>query len=122
MINVTRYAVYKLDYYFLCIPNVLIPEDLQSQVVTVLKSVGITVGINILTVNILSDGFFHIIFSQTDLNKSLVRIINSFKGVSSRLLRKILPRFRWYKGYFICSLGEQKVSNIYRIFKKPITV
>ena len=112
------HTVYALQYHFVTVTKYrasVLTDDICERIGEVANDLSEDFGVSIQSVNGGSD-HVHVLFTAkptTDMTK----FINSFKGVSSRKIRKEYPEVKqvledsfWKPGYFLATTGQVSVD------------
>ena len=128
-LKTNRHSVYSLQYHLVVVTKYrksVINESIKNELILIAKNIfEVKNKAQILEINTDKD-HIHILFnvgSQIQLSK----LINSFKTVSSRLVRKkfssYLSRFYWKlyfwdNSYYIASVGDANEDTVKKIYTK----
>ena len=117
----TRYSIYDIQYYFICIPLFPLSEEQQEFLSATFNQVIENQSSYVHEIKV-SDNQVHIIFSMP-ISKTLKDMINVLKSHTSFLFRKQYPETKefanlWLKGYFISTVGVKNEKAVGRILKK----
>ena len=118
----SSHAIYALTYHFICVVKYRRKIFTNEQIVNRLKEINYDIaenfGVKIINQETDQD-HVHILFSTTPTTE-LTKVINSLKGVYSRLLRKEFPVIRhqlwrgvmWSPSYFLCTTGQVTLDQL----------
>ena len=116
------HAVYALTYHFICVVKYRRQIFTNEQIINRLKEINYDIAekFAVSIINQETDrDHVHILFSAPP-KCDLIKLINSLKGVSSRLLRKDFPVIKhqlwrgvlWSPSYFLCTTGQVTLDQL----------
>lgn len=117
----TRYSIYDIQYYFICIPVIELSSEQQEFLTQEFLQILDKHNCIVDEISVLQDQV-HILFFMP-IDKTLKDIINVLKSHTSFLLRKKYPELKkyptlWLKGYFIATVGVRNEKSAGRMIRK----
>lgn len=123
----TQHSVYKLTYHLVLVIKYrrkVINTPIYERLMTIFKDIGAKYNIVVLESNFESD-HIHILF-KTSPDINLQQFVNTYKSISSRLIKEEHPGIRrkiwnnkfWKIGYFITTTGGANIETIKKYIEK----
>ncbi len=123
----TRHAVYDIKYHFVWIPKYrkkILTDDMEARLKEVFKEIAEQYEIGIDTMDVMPDHTH--LFLSAPPRYSPSKIVNIFKGISSRKMFIEFPHLKrylwggelWNDGYFVRTTGDKVTSEIIRRYIK----
>ena len=121
-LNRNQHSVYILTYHLVLVIKYrrkVINEDIFDSLMIIFEDIGFKYGIVVKEANWEVD-YIHILF-EVKPSANLVKFVNSYKSVSSRIIKKQYPVIKkrvlwksafWKTGYFITTAGGGNIETI----------